>query len=453
MSARARRPGVKELATALGFTLHSGLFRRKSSINHSTLDTLLKEIDELKGACQHLTEHDINDSAFLKAACEVVIDRYGSDLWPDPPNRAAAEWLVEAADQVSTREDTVPLYWSTDSVQIQSLFYQLVRAKCVIYANNHRGATQPSKNRRQRSRDTTPVLENIRVWSPLVRYPSYTDPALLATMTDITALQQPVNPERGPTSEIGHTALVSSMAAPTSPSSRLGPASIPFQPLPPCHSQPPVMFHHHTSNPIGSTVVNNEQSLKRAPTEADLDVLAKRPKTAAVDVSRPASRSYQSPVNGTDPNGSVMHGYGASGHIAPGSNNDALGGLGMSSKRAGNRDVLVGVDFGLPHGKVRLIRIFECVDVQALFHCLDSKLPKSMRARGCKVGMVYVEGTGAFQKVNWWFEDDSEGHEWEAVHHLLRKFEAQGEKEDEPMLPGLSMSAKVVEPGEPEVEE
>ncbi|KAK5680318.1 hypothetical protein LTS10_007245 [Elasticomyces elasticus] len=203
-----------------------------------------------------------------------------------------------------------------------------------------------------------------------------------------------------------------------------------FQPLPPRPSQPAVMFHHHTSTPTNPRIMNNEQSLKRAATEADLEVLAKRRNTREDDMSRPGSQSHQSSVNGTETNGGMMHGYGTT-----------------------SRDVLVGVDFGLPHGKVRLIRIFECANIQALFNCLNSKLPKLMRARGCKVGTVYVEGTGAFKKVNWWFEDDSEGHEWEAVHHLLRKFEAQGENEDDPMLPGLSMSANIVEPDEPEEEE
>ncbi|KAK5680319.1 hypothetical protein LTS10_007246 [Elasticomyces elasticus] len=114
---RRGRPGVKELATALGFTLDSGLYRTRSLISHSTLDKLLKEIEELKGACQHFSEHAIIESAFLRAACEVVLQLYGSDLWPDPPNRAAAEWLVEAANQDTTGANPVPLYWSRDSVQ------------------------------------------------------------------------------------------------------------------------------------------------------------------------------------------------------------------------------------------------------------------------------------------------------------------------------------------------
>ncbi|KAK3628295.1 hypothetical protein LTR56_018687 [Elasticomyces elasticus] len=160
---RSRDGNIVTLKRSLGFKITRTTSHKKIPVKSVELAELWKGVDLLKDQHRNATSSEIRSSEQIEATCVILLDKFGSSAWPDPAQRATADWLAVAGEDNITDLYPVDLYWSKTEHRsgLRQLFLKLIVEKCINTAKNSKQKATQVRQQQETGNDRSGFVDTL----------------------------------------------------------------------------------------------------------------------------------------------------------------------------------------------------------------------------------------------------------------------------------------------------
>ncbi|KAK5739325.1 hypothetical protein LTR17_005431 [Elasticomyces elasticus] len=438
---RSRDRNIVTLKRCLGFKITRTTSHKKIPIKSAELAELWEGVDLLKDQHRNATSSEIRRSEQIEAACVILLDKFGSSTWPDPPQRATADWLAVAGEDNLADLYPVDLYWSKTEhrSRLRQLFLKLVVGKCINTAKHSKQKATQVRQQQETGSDRsgfvdTLLSEQARSASPSER-PVPLSPDSVEKSASMASRHQTPRPQDRSSLPPKPCSNASSQRSGDSQANGAGYARAPSS-----NDNSHRSTTHHSPSPSRPHLRSPIGDAKRPYRAEQVDEGPNNQKKAKTDTSGPR------PVMAPPPQAVMGAPRTSSDHIISESNTNADPRLRQQSvassttvsptgpqvaNRSARKELSVRVKYMLDDQKVgrqRCIRVTGYDNAAAFFRRLDGKVPFHARNEGHTVVLVAVEGIQEMEDMA--FERELNEEEWELFQTCLEDMTSTGKPLD-----------------------
>ncbi|KAK5680316.1 hypothetical protein LTS10_007243 [Elasticomyces elasticus] len=423
---------IVTLKRRLGFKITRTTSHKKIPIKSAELAELWKGVDLLKDRHRNATSSEIRRSEQIEAACVILLDKFGSSTWPDPPQRATADWLTVAAEDDSADLYPVELYWSNAEhrSRLHQLFLKLVVEKCINTAKHSKQKATQVRQQQETGNDRSGFVDTLL--SNGYRTASRTESPVSLSSNSVDTFFPMASRHQTPRPH-------DRSSLPPKPANGTG-----YGRATPSNdnSHRSTTYHSPSPSPLtrGGPDLASPMDAKRPYRAEQVDEGPNNQKKAKTDTSGPR------PVMAPPPQAVMGAPRTSSDHIISESNTNADPRLRQQSVASSTtvsptgpqvangstrKELSVRVKYMLDDQKVgrqRCIRVTGYDNAAAFFRRLDGKAPFHARKEGRTVVLVAVEGIQEMEDMA--FERELNEEEWELFQTCLEDMTSTGKPLD-----------------------